>query len=321
MDKLCHQIDVLLYDDVNLLDVAGPVQAFSAVNDLQPGRYGLRYVSLAGSAVRSSCGLRLAVDAQFTDQGGQDVLVPGGMGVDEVMTDRRVLDGLAGWVGGDDDRRVISVCSGALILAAAGLLDGRKATTHWGREQQVRALFPAVRWATNELYHIDGRIMTSAGVTAGIDLALEIIRRDCGDDIALMVARELVVYLKRTGGQNQFADLLEAQFSGDRALRQLIDALQADPGHGWTLDDMADAAGLTARTLSRRFTAAFGQSPVKFLERYRVKRASDVLSGGAPAGRAVEVSGFGDFQQMQRAFKRQLGTTIGGYRRNFSASG
>lgn len=321
MDKSCRQIDVLLYDGVNLLDVAGPVQAFNSVNYKGRDHFRLRFVTGNGADITASCGLRLGADARLTMGDTQDLLVPGGEGVDAVLADGRIRAIIRNWRDHGDDRRLISVCSGALILANAGVLDGRRATTHWARREMVRSLFPQVHWSTDDLYHIDGGVMTSAGVTAGVDLALEIIRRDCGADIALMVAREVVVYLKRTGGQNQFADLLEAQFSGDRDLRKLIDALQADPGRDWTLEDMADTAGLTPRTLSRRFTAAFGQSPVKFLERYRVKRASDVLSGGAPAGKAVELSGFGDFQQMQRAFKRQLGTTIGSYRQNFSATG
>ncbi len=327
MDNPPRQIDILLYDGVNALDVAGPAQAFIAANTRRETRYRLRFVSADGGGVSAHCGLRLGADAglsdaRLSDAGlsnaqSRDILVPGGQGVDQAMDDPRIIDGLRGWR--DGAGRVISVCSGALILARAGFLDGRKATTHWARDHQARELFPAVRWSTNDLYHIDGRTMTSAGVTAGIDLTLDIIRRDYGGDLALLVARELVVYLKRPGGQNQFADLLEAQFSGNRDLARLISALQTHPGRDWTLERMADCAGLTPRTLSRRFGAAFGQSPVKYLERYRVKRATDMLVSGAPVGRAIAASGFADFQRMQRAFKRQLGTTIGDYQRKFSS--
>lgn len=321
MDNSHRQIDILLFDGLNILDVAGPVQAFAAASYAGPVEYRLRYVTLDGAGVLASCGLRLEAGAVISPLNGQDLLVPGGEGIDAVMADPRYRRIIGDWREQGGDRRIISVCSGALALAQAGILDGLRATTHWVRAEQARRQFPRVLWSPDRLYHIEGNIMTSAGVSTGIDLALEIIRRDAGGDVALAVARELVVYLKRTGGQNQFADLLEAQFAGDSDLRKLVTALQQRPGHCWTLENMAEAAGLTPRTLSRRFTQAYGQSPVKFLERYRVKLASDVLSGGAPVGRAIEVSGFSDFQQMQRAFKRHLGRTVGTYRDNFCMAG
>ena len=318
MDNQARHIDVLLFDRLNILDVAGPVQAFSSANQGGGDRYRLRFVSAGGTDVTASCGLRLGADAvAAAGPDTQDLLVPGGRGVDRAMDDGQIRRVIAGWQDRRRDRRVISICSGALVLAAAGLLDGRKATTHWSRSQEAVDRFPQVQWSTCDLYHIDGAIMTSAGVTSGIDLALEIIRRDHGPGIALSVARELVVYLKRTGGQHQFADLLEAQFSGGKELNRLIAALHAEPGQAWTLDRMADVAGLTPRTLSRHFTATFDNSPLRFLERLRVKRAADALNGGAPVGKAIEVGGFTDFQKMQRAFRRQLGTTVGRYREQF----
>ncbi len=320
MDKTLRQIDILLFNGLNILDVAGPAQVFSSANEDGTERYRLRFVSMDGMAVTSSCGLRLQVDTTASTDGRRDLLIPGGTGVDQAMHDRMILDFLARWPSEMEERRVISICSGALVLANAGLLNGRKATTHWRRARQVRQQFPEVRWSTDELYHIDGEVMTSAGVASGIDLALEIIKRDHGGALALAVARELVVYLKRAGGQTQFADLLEAQFSGDRELGRLLNALQDNPGRDWTLELMAEVAGLTPRTLSRRFSASAGLTPVKYLERYRLKRAADVLSGGAPVGSAIRVSGFSDFQQMQRAFKRHLNTTVGEYREKFADS-
>ena len=320
MDKPIRLIDVLLFDSLNILDVAGPVQVFSSANEDGIERYRLRFVSMDGAGITSSCGLRLQADAAASLDGTRDLLIPGGIGVDRAMYDGRILDFLAKRSSAPLDGRIISICSGALILATAGLLRGRKATTDWRRAQQVRQQFADVQWSTNELYHVDGQVMTSAGVASGIDLALEIIKMDHGSPLALAVARELVVYLKRAGGQAQFADLLEAQFSGDRELGRLLDALQDNPGRDWTLDLMAEVAGLTPRTLSRRFSASAGLTPVKYLERYRLKRAADVLSGGAPVGSAISVSGFTDFQQMQRAFKRHLNTTVGEYREKFADS-
>ncbi len=316
MDKARH-IDILLFDDLNILDVAGPVQAFSSANHAGPTRYHLRYVTLDGQGARSSCGLQMMADAALTPGQGQDLLIPGGRGVDALLHQPALQQHLRTWHDAGPDRRVMSICSGALLLADAGLLTGRPATTHWSRTAQVHSQFPDVDWRMDDLYRIKDRIMTSAGVTSGIDLALEVIRRDHGATVALAVARELVVFLKRSGGQNQFADMLAAQFTPDTAVARLITALQERPGDAWTLDRMADTAGLTTRTLVRRFSDQTGLSPVKFLERYRVKRACDGLSAGLPMGQCITVSGFRDFQQMQRAFKRQMGTTVGRYAARF----
>jgi len=319
MDNSPRQIDVLLFDGLNILDVAGPVQTFSSSNDHGAIFYRIRYVSMDGDAVTTSCGLNLGVDGVATrGEHRQDLLVPGGSGVDAALKDRRIASLIADWHNQGADRRIISVCSGALLLANAGILNGIPATTHWCRRAQVQAQFPHVAWDINRLYFSKGPILTSAGVTSGIDLALAIVRQDCGTTIALRVARELVVYLKRAGGQNQFADLLEAQFSAEKELLALIDALHEHPEEKWALEHMAERAGLTPRTLSRRFARHFDQSPAKFLERIRVKRAADTLSGGAPVGRAMAAAGFSDFQQMQRAFKRQLGSTVGHYQSRFA---
>ncbi len=222
MDKLHRHIDILLFDGVNILDVAGMAQAFSSTNELADHTYSLRYVSSGGTPVTASCGMQLQVDGRASR--------------------------------------------------------GSKAD----------------------------------------DLALSLIRRDCGVSTALQVAREMVVYLHRTGGQMQFSDLLESQFSRDQSLRALIDMVFECPQKPWTLESMAQVAGLTPRTLSRRFAKSYTTSPVKFLERLRVKTAADLLGVGTPVGKAITLSGFYDFQQMQRAFKRHLGTTIGAYRDRFA---
>jgi transcriptional regulator GlxA family with amidase domain len=321
MDNPTRQLDVLLFDGLNILDVAGPVQTFSSANSKEHTFYRLRHVSVDGRPVTTSCGLKLGVDGGAAiGPDAQDLLIPGGRGVDQALDDPRIGRLITDWYNIRGDRRIISVCSGALLLANTGVLNGLPATTHWSRRQQVRRMFPDVAWDINRLYCNDGHIMTSAGVTSGIDLALAIVRQDCGTSVALRVARELVVYLKRAGGQDQFADLLEAQFSAEKELVALVDALLATPQKEWPLGRMADFAGLTSRTLTRRFAAHLGQTPAKFLERIRVKRAADALSAGAPVGRAMVVAGFSDFQQMQRAFKRQLGSTVGHYQQRFSGA-
>ena len=313
-----RDISVLLFDDVNLLDVAGPVQAFASAN-VERERYRLHFRSLDGKDVRTSCGLRLRVDGRLVRRGASDLLVPGGAGVDALRGSPALRARIARWQERDPAQRLIAICSGALVLAEAGVLDGRPATTHWGREAEALACYPDVDWSIGRLFCIDGAVMTSAGVSSGIDLALEIIQRDHGPECALAVARELVVYLKRSGTQAQFAELLSAQFSSDRDTRRLIRLIADAPGRSWTLERMADAVHTTPRTLTRRFRASTGQSPVKFLERYRVKLACDALASGAASTAAADTAGFESFQKMQRAFKRQLGTTVGRYRERFAA--
>ncbi|WP_106744372.1 GlxA family transcriptional regulator [Yoonia maritima] len=317
MDNTDRRIDVLLYDGVNAVDVTGAAQVFSSATDLADARYAIRYVSMAGDPVQSSCGLRLMADAAFDiGSDADDLIVPGGQGVDRALECTPILDLIAGWQS-RDGRRVISVCSGALLLAKAGLLNGRVATTHWRRTSCAVSQFPDVDWQIDRLYCCDGTVMTAAGVTSGIDLALAILRKDHGDDTALQVAREMVVYLHRPGGQHQFADVLTAQFAQTEDLRVLVDAMVDNPQHEWTLDQMADVAFMTPRTLTRRFAAGYGLSPVKFLERIRVKLAEAALGAGAPVAHACTVAGFRDFQQMQRAFKRHNNTTVGEYRKRF----
>lgn len=318
MDKITRTIDILLFDGLDLLEFAGPVQAFISANDFESESYIHRYVSIDGADVITSCGLRLGVTAMATTEPEtQDLLIPGGSGVDKALQNQHIKTLISKWQKNGKNRRIISICSGALLLANAGVLDGRKATTHWRRLQQARHQFPKVNWTIDQLYSIEEQIMTSAGVTSGIDLALEIIRRDRGPMVALSTARQLVVYLKRNGGQNQFSDLLEAQFSNCKELGQLTSDILASPSKDWTLERMADAIHLTPRTLTRRFSKSFAVSPTKFLERVRVKIATDVISSGTPLEKAVKIAGFSGIQQMQRAFKRQTGSTANIYKERF----
>ncbi len=318
MDKTPRYIDLLIYDDANIVDIAGPAQVFSsALRDDTPA-YSVRYVSTNGQPVRSSCGLCLMADAPLSpDSMADDLLIPGGNGTDHMLGDETTLNIIGNWQSTRPHGRLISVCSGALILAGAGMLDGRRATTHWNRKGQAHRLFPAVDWQIGQLYFADPPVMTSAGVASGIDLALAVVRRDCGAASALTVAREMVVYLQRAGGQSQFADILEAQFCADTGLQKLLDQIVQSPQHEWTLNSMADVAGMTPRTLSRRFVKEAGVAPAQFLERLRVKRASDIIAAGSTAAKAIGLAGFSNYQHMQRAFKRQLNVTIGAYEARF----
>lgn len=320
MDKTLRRIDVLLFDGFNLLDVAGPVQAFTEASISGRHAYKLRFISDDGETVMSSCGLPVQTVARPSrPRLNTDLLIPGGEGIDNAIQDDSLRRFLAKYQS-KPGKRLVSVCSGALLLANAGLLDNRSATTHWSREQQVTQLFPKVDWVLNQIYVCDGPIYSSAGVTTGIDLALAIIREDCGGHAALAVARELVVTIKRSGGQTQYADLLESQLCADDAVAKLISLLQQHPGRIWTLDSMAESVGMTARTLSRKCGNSTGMSPVKLLEKIRVSIASDMLSDGQLPQRVLTKAGFSNEQSMQRGFKRCLGVTVGDYVKKFGVA-
>jgi transcriptional regulator GlxA family with amidase domain len=319
MDIERRVIDVLLFDDVNLLDVAGPVQAFKEARLKTNSAYQIRFVAVESSIIKSSCGLQLVAPyALALDSAASDLLIPGGDGVDDLLGNQTLQQLIGGWHRARPNGRVISICSGAMLLADAGILDGRTATTHWSRELQAQQLFPTVNWSLDQIFTRDRDIQTSAGVTTGIDLALSLIKDDCGTKCALHVARELVVYLQRSGGQSQYAQILELQFSAEQTLATAIDKLIEQPVRNWTLESMADVVGLTPRTLTRKFNVSLNISPMKFLERLRVRLANDLLSAGMPAARVAMRVGFNDIQTMRRAYKRQLGTTLGEYMERFT---
>ncbi|CAN0603281.1 unnamed protein product, partial [Ectocarpus sp. 12 AP-2014] len=201
--------------------------------------------------------------------------------------------------------RVISICSGALLLAAAGVLDGRTATTHWSRLTDTKQ-FGRVLWDLDQICTAQDRVFTSAGVTTGIDLALSIIRADCGASVALAVARELVMQLRRTGGQSQYAMHLAGQFTKDDTLTRLIEQVVAEPHLNWTLAAMAETAGLNPRTLSRHFKRDLQENPAQFVERVRVDHARGLMADKLPLKQVARLSGFGDLQRMRRAFLRRF---------------
>ncbi|MEP3297056.1 MAG: helix-turn-helix domain-containing protein [Pseudoruegeria sp.] len=315
MDKPLNSrlIDVLLFDGVNMLDVSGPVQAFKTARVNGRRKYLMRYLSPNGDPVRTCCGLTLVADGEI-DCGLDcaDLLVPGGEGVDDLLEDSKVRAIIQGRARAEGQSRLISVCSGALALAAAGVLDGHRATTHWSRSEDIQQ-FDKVHWDLDQISISDGRIFTSAGVTTGIDLALAIIRHDCGAASALDVARDLVVQLRRTGGQSQYAMHLAGQFTRDDNLTQLIEQVVTQPHLDWTLEGMASYAGMNARTLSRHFKRSLKETPAQFVERVRVDHARGLLTENMPSKQVAIDSGFGDLQRMRRAFQRRFGVGVSEY--------
>lgn len=318
MDKAPRErdLDILLFDGVNLLDVAGPAEAFATARFNGKSVYRLRFLSMDGAEVTASCGMTLGVHGRAKNGSLEnDLLVPGGDGVDGIAANEEVKVLLRARTG-----RLISICSGALALAAAGVLDGHDATTHWSRAAQLTR-YPSVRWDLDRIFTRSGRVFTSAGVTTGVDLALAIIRKDCGSTVAMTVARELVVQMRRTGGQSQYAAHLSAQFH-DNDLARLVESVIADPCRPWTLPNLAAEAGLHPRTLSRRFKRQHAETtPVNFVERIRVERARTLLEERHPIKTVATRSGFGDVQRLRRAFRRQLKTQPTDYEAAFADQG
>lgn len=316
------RIEILAYPDVQLLDVAGPLQVFASANDYargagQPRPYAPIVVA-EDPNVATSAGLGLAAQPlPAADVPLDTLIVAGGFGVYPACENAA----LVGWIGAraKTARRVASVCSGAFLLAETGLLDGRRAVTHWGRCAAFAKRFPRVRLDPNPIFIRDGDIWTSAGITAGIDLALAFVEADLGATVALAVARQLVVFLKRPGGQAQFSATLALQ-SGDARLERV---------HGW-IDDhlrgdlsvpaLAAVAGMSERSFLRHYKRTTGTTPARAVERLRVEAARRLLEGGRPVKHAAARCGFGTEETLRRAFLRQLGVTPQAYRERFATA-
>jgi transcriptional regulator GlxA family with amidase domain len=267
--------------------------------------------------VTASGGLGLAVQKLSKSSVPLDTLiVAGGFGVGQACENAALVRWIAGRAAAA--RRVASVCTGAFLLATAGLLDGRRAVTHWGRCAEFARRFPAVHLDPDPIFVRDGKIWTSAGITAGIDLALALVEADLGRRIALAVARQLVVFLKRPGGQAQFSATLALQH-GDARFERL---------HAWIADNvrgdlsvgaLADAAAMSERSFIRHYRRATGMTPARAVERIRVEAARQVLEQALPIKRVASRCGFGSEETMRRSFLRLLGTTPQEYRERFSS--
>lgn len=312
-----HRIEILAFENAQLLDVTGPAQVFATANDLTPAGaakpYAISIVSTDVDVVTSS-GIVLRSATLPEEGGGGTLIVSGGYGVNTACRDTALLD----WIRrrAAIASRAASVCSGAFLLAEAGLLDGRRAVTHWGRCAEFAARFPAVRLDPDPIFVRDGPVWTSAGVTAGIDLALAMVEIDKGRPLALAIARQLVVFLKRPGGQAQFSAALALQES-DGTFERL---------HGWIADHLdrdlslgalADQAGMSLRSFSRRYRQSTGRTPAEGVEIIRFESARRLLEDGASVTRTAARCGFGSTETMRRVFLQRLGVGPNAYKSRF----
>ncbi len=313
------------YPDIQMLDVVGPAEVFATANRLVDragvGGYEVVLATLDRSEVDSRSGLRLAVDADLGRLRGplDTLVVPGGSGTLAMFDDTRFLRSIQRLA--SRSRRVASVCSGAYLLAAAGLLDGRRATTHWSECERFAELFPAVTVEPDSIYVRDDPVWTSAGVTAGIDLSLALIEADHGRDLALAVARWLVVFVRRPGGQSQFSAQLAAQFAERDVLRDLQGFIGEHPDADLTVAALARRAYMSERHFARVFAQEVGMTPAAYVERVRTDVARRLLEETALGLDGVAAaSGFGSVETLRRAVHRHLGVAPSDYRQRFRAS-
>jgi transcriptional regulator GlxA family with amidase domain len=316
-----RRVEVLAFPDVQMLDVAGPIQVFTAANERATSPdtrlpYETRVVAPEGAEIRATSGLAFATEPLPNPTDPVDTLiVAGGRGVMKAAEDASLVEWLK--VRAGSARRMASVCTGAFLLAAAGLLDHRRAATHWEYCEELRRRHPAVTVEPDPIFVHDGPVWSSAGVTAGIDLSLALVEEDLGRALALSVARHLVMFLKRPGGQAQFSAALSLQ-SADDHFAELHDWLAEHLAEDLPLSRLASQAGMSERTFLRRYREATGLTPARAIERLRVEAARGLLADTRlPAKRIAARCGFGSEETMRRNFARLQGVSPQDYRRRF----
>jgi transcriptional regulator GlxA family with amidase domain len=295
-------VAVVLHPGFQLLDVAGPTTAFEIAERFRPGTYDVRLLAPGGGPVESSSGVTLAT-RPLRHASFDTIIVSGG----EIVRSPVAAEQIVRWLGRAKARRVASVCSGAFLLAAARRLDGRRATTHWNSTDDFRRRYPRVTLDPDRIFVRDGNIWTSAGITAGIDLALALVEDDLGTEVARQTAQQLVVHQRRPGGQSQYAGVVETGGRTGR-FKTLVEWMRAHVSEPLTVDRLADRAAMSPRHFARAFTAETGTTPAKAVERFRLDAArTAVEQSDASFEQIAESTGFRDPGRMRRAFLRGLG--------------
>lgn len=316
-------VAVLVYEGAQMLDTTGPCEVFAAADVLAGGdAYRVRIVSLDGADVVSSSGLRIGVHGALDELAGpiDTLVVPGSWTWSDAMRRPPLLAAVAAAAG--RSRRVAAVCAGAFLLGAVGMLDGRRATTHWMFLDALATQFPAATVERDPIFVGDGAVYTSAGVTAGIDLALALVEADHGAEIARGIARYLVVFMQRPGGQAQFSVRMQAEPRVRSPLRALLDAVTADPAGDHRLAALSARSGFSERHLTRMFARELGTTPARWVEQVRVEAARALLEDSdLPLDAVARRSGLGSAESLRRSFAREVGTTPHVYRQRFRTTG
>jgi len=318
------QVVILAFPGVNLLDVAGPAQVFTSATELhsaanrQAGHaYDVTLASLLGGLTGTTSGLEInSVPVSSLDPAAIDtLLIAGGHGSEAAGGTEEI----AGWLNAVRSRvrRIGSICTGAFVLAAAGLAEGRRLATHWAYCDRLQELYPGVNVERDAIFVEDGGLWSSAGISSGVDLALAMVEEDYGRELALLVARRLVVFLKRAGGQSQFSMPLEAQLA-EGPLAALAEWVTDNPAGDYRIEQLAERTNMSPRTFHRLFKATFGRSPAQWITGMRVECARRMLEQGEKTLQEVAASsGLGSADAMRRIFLRHLGVTPSDYRTRF----
>jgi transcriptional regulator GlxA family with amidase domain len=301
---MTRRIAFLIFPGFQLLDAAGPIAAFEIASRYVPGSYTLKVIAAQSGLVASTSAAALQADPLGRARGIDTLMVAGGEGSRAAMScakTRRFIQACA-----SQARRTTSVCSGSYLLAAAGLLDGRRATTHWSRAADFARKFPRIHVQPDSIFVKDGSIWTSAGITAGIDLSLALIEEDLGESVARRTAQQLVVYYRRPGGQSQFSALLDMERANSR-FTPLLDYVRGHLERRHSVADLAERACMSPRHFSRAFHAETGMSPAKAILQLRAETARGSLGGGRTLQEVARACGFGNAERMRRSFLRLFG--------------
>lgn len=318
-----RKIGIVAYDGVQALDLVGPMDVFDSANtivDASEPPYKLVVIGLKAGRCKTESGLTIEADCTLDEAPRLDtIIVPGGAGI------RREGPGeiVARWLRAraKNTRRIASVCTGVYALAKSGLLDGRRATTHWRWADELAQRFPSIRVESDLIFVQDANIFTSAGITAGIDLALKFVEDDLGGDVALGVARALVVYLKRPGGQLQYSEPLKFQTLSTDRFRDIATWMIAHLDADLSADVLAEQANLSTRQFNRKFKSAFGTTPARFVERLRLDEARKRLMSPAQGIEHIARSvGYESADAFRRSFERRFGVNPSRYRARFQTA-
>nr|WP_231997717.1 MULTISPECIES: GlxA family transcriptional regulator [unclassified Mycobacterium] len=306
---------IVVFDGVTLLDVAGAGEVFVEANRFGAD-YQVKIASLDGCDVTSSLGSRLGVtDSIAAIESADTVLVAGSDNLPAHAIDPALVEAIRSVSA--RTRRLASICTGSFVLAQAGLLSGRRATTHWHDARRFARAFPDVTVDPDAIFVRDGNVFTSAGISSGIDLALALVEMDYGTELVRNVARWLVVYLKRAGGQSQFSVLVEADPPPQSPLRAVIDAVAADPAANHSVQSLAARASLSTRQLTRLFQSELGMTPARYVELVRIDFARGALESGRSVSESAGMAGFGSSETLRRVFVNHLGISPKAYRDRF----
>lgn len=316
-------IQMLIYPDAQSLDVTGPLEVFDIANQELPPEtvgYEIELIAKETGPIRMSSGIRISADKSLDQltRHAHTLMVAGGVGTRQMVFDKDVID----WLSAEAEKveRIASVCSGTFILAQAGLLDGKKATTHWQVSEMLDQLYPAVTVIPDSIYHRDGKVYTSAGITAGMDLALALVEEDFGHEVAMKVAKQLVLFLKRPGGQSQFSNQLAMQFKLSGPLESLSEWLVDNIDQPVSVTDMAQQVAMSPRNFARVFQRETGTTPAKFVEGLRVERAQQLLeASNLGLEQVADKCGFGSAERMRRSFVKTLNVLPVDYKRRFGS--